>query len=62
MALVIRPPISGPAAAPSPPAPLTVPKYSPATGSGKKHRDQDVDRRDHQGGTDALAAANSRRS
>ena len=27
MALVIRPPISGPAAAPSPAAPLTMPKY-----------------------------------
>ncbi len=27
IALVIRPPISGPAAAPSPPAPLTIPKY-----------------------------------
>ena len=27
MALVTRPPISGPAAAPRPPAPLTTPKY-----------------------------------
>ena len=27
IALVTRPPISGPAAAPSPPAPLTTPKY-----------------------------------
>ena len=27
IALVIRPPMSGPAAAPRPPAPLTTPKY-----------------------------------
>ena len=55
MALVTRPPISGPAAAPRPAAPLTMPKYLARDRRvGEGDRDQDVDRRDHQRGADAL--------
>jgi hypothetical protein len=49
IAVVIRPPISGPAAAPTPAMPLITPKARARERRSSKNRGrQDVDRRDHQ--------------
>ena len=48
IAVVIRPPISGPAAAPMPPMPLITPNARAREVTSEQHRRQDVDGRDQQ--------------
>ena len=55
IAVVIRPPISGPVAAPMPPMPLIKPeRLRTGFDVAEQQGGQDVDGRDQQGGADAL--------